>query len=155
MAGSLNDDKATGYQWRLPCDTISTLDFGAYVPRPFRLEEKDPLAAGMERDGVPLWLLSFPSFFKRVRIADLFHLLFKMNVRAAFSVTPVAFYFYPLFFLPFCSLLPRLLSSFFSSFSVFLFCLAQPPLFLYRTEFPLFPFRSERQVCGFSSARKG
>lgn len=63
----------------------------------FRFKKKDSVA-GMERDGT-LWLLSFPSFFKHVRIADLFHLLFKMNAQAtfAFSVTPSTFISTPFF----------------------------------------------------------
>lgn len=124
-----------------------------YRARAFRFEEKDPLATGMERDGEPRWLLSFPSFFKRVRIADLFHLLFKMNARAVLR-NPVAFYFYlPFFLFFFCSVLPRLLSSVFFSFPVFLFCLAQIPLSIGRN---FLSSRPQRMAgCGFSSARRG
>lgn len=70
---------------------------GIPISSGFRFKKKDSVA-GMERDGT-LWLLSFPSFFKHVRIADLFHLLFKMNAQAtfAFSVTPSTFISTPFF----------------------------------------------------------
>lgn len=85
----------------------------------FRFKKKDSVA-GMERDGT-LWLLSFPSFFKHVRIADLFHLLFKMNAQAtfAFSVTPSTFISTPFF----ARCFPIFFLSLSFSFSIFPVCL--------------------------------
>lgn len=58
--------------------------------------KKDPLSE-TRNDRIPFAFHPFPPFFNHVRIADLFHLLFKINApRAALSVTfPDAFYFHP------------------------------------------------------------